>query len=161
MSSLLQQIDQSRDVRPYTIILLVGCDQITKYLAQLYLVAKPLVLLPTVSLILAHNRGAAFSLLARAGGWSEIFFISLSTIIASIILYLYFYKPLQNPCTRSGSAFILAGIFGNFYDRLNHGYVIDFIALHWHQWYWPIFNLADTALCLGVFCLWLAQFFDK
>jgi signal peptidase II len=57
-----------------------------------------------------------------------------------------------------GLALILGGAIGNFYDRITLGYVVDFLNFHYHNIYWPAFNVADSAICVGVACLLLDSF---
>mgnify|MGYP002628936113 CR=1 FL=1 len=95
-----------------------------------------------------HNSGAAFSFLHDAGGWQRYFLIFISLIAVLWIPYIYM-KNQDKPFMMYGLLFILGGALGNLLDRIRLGYVIDFIYLHVHDWYWPAFNIADSAICIG------------
>ena len=104
-----------------------------------------------------HNEGAAFSFLADAGGWQKWFFSGVSMIAVVVITYLI--KKHQNQklfCF--GLALVLGGAIGNLYDRLTLGYVVDFLSFHVNDWFWPAFNVADSAICVGVALLLLDSF---
>lgn len=96
-----------------------------------------------------HNTGAAFSFLADAGGWQKWFFSGISIIAIVVMAYLIKKYPLRNLFC-FGLALVLGGAVGNLYDRLTLGYVVDFIYLHVGDFYWPAFNVADSAICVGV-----------
>jgi signal peptidase II len=108
------------------------------------------------NLVRVHNTGAAFSFLAGATGWQRWFFIGLGAVAAVFIVWML---------RRHGSqtlfcwalALILGGALGNVIDRLLHGYVVDFIQLHWRGWYFPSFNVADSAITCGAALLILDE----
>ncbi len=133
---------------------LVGLDQITKFLSLHFLALNQQIdIFPFLDLTMRHNPGAAFSFLSTASGWQRWFFIILAAI-ASIIIYYWLGKvPKNNRLESLGLSFILGGALGNVIDRLVHGYVIDFILLHYQHWEWPAFNIADSVICLGVLFL--------
>ena len=91
---------------------------------------------------LAFNYGAAFSFLSDAGGWQRWFFVIFSIIVVFFISYIL----------------VLGGALGNLYDRIFLGYVIDFIEFHYNDFYWPIFNIADIAISIGVILLLYSMF---
>jgi signal peptidase II len=101
------------------------------------------------NLVLFHNQGAAFSFLANAGGWQRLFFSTVSVIASAVIIYLL-RKHSNQKLFCLGLALILGGALGNLYDRLTLGYVVDFLYFHYHQYYWPVFNVADSAISCGV-----------
>lgn len=103
-------------------------------------------------LVLAHNEGAAFSLLAQAGGWQRGFF-SVVALAAIIFIGMLIFKHQEEPRFCLGLALILGGALGNLVDRLRLGTVTDFIQWHIGTAYWPAFNLADSAITLGVIIL--------
>jgi signal peptidase II len=110
-------------------------------------------LLPGFSLTLVYNRGAAFSLLSDAGGWQRWFFAILAIVISAVIL-IWLRRVMSNDRLQAaGLALVLGGALGNFWDRLAHGHVIDFIDLYHGDWHWPAFNIADSAITLGVVLL--------
>lgn len=96
-----------------------------------------------------HNYGAAFSFLHDASGWQRWFFAAIAIVVSGLILY--WLKQTSRGQLRLPIAFtlILGGAIGNVYDRLVHGYVIDFLDFYYQQWHWPAFNIADSAIFLG------------
>ena len=99
---------------------------------------------------LAFNYGAAFSFLSDAGGWQRWFFIAFSFIVIIIISYMMIYDE-NSPYI--AFSFVIGGALGNLNDRIIYGYVIDFIELYYNTFYWPIFNIADVAISIGVILL--------
>jgi signal peptidase II len=104
--------------------------------------------LPFFNWVLVYNPGAAFSFLANAGGWQREFFIVLTTIITSVLLWMLKGNH-TNRLLSIGLTLIIGGALGNLFDRVVHGHVIDFIQLHVAGYYWPAFNIADSAICVG------------
>jgi len=99
--------------------------------------------------VLVYNHGAAFGFLSSAGGWQRGFFIVLAALVA---LYLVWRLWLARPREKQfnlGLSFILGGAVGNMVERINHGYVIDFIDIYVGAWHWPAFNIADIAISIG------------
>lgn len=108
-------------------------------------------------LVRYHNEGAAFSLLAHAGGWQKWFFSTISIVAIVVITYLIRkYHTEKLFCL--GLALVLGGAVGNLYDRFTLGYVVDFLNFHYQSYYWPAFNVADSAICVGVGLLLLDSF---
>lgn len=104
---------------------------------------------PFFQLVRFHNEGAAFSFLANAGGWQKWFFTAISIIAIVVITYLIIKHHTQKLFCW-GLALVLAGAIGNLYDRVTLGYVVDFLYFHIDDVYWPAFNVADSAICVGV-----------
>lgn len=109
------------------------------------------------NLVLAHNTGAAFSFLANASGWQREFFIVLTLAISCVLLWML-KNNRHNRILSTALALVVGGAFGNLYDRVLHGYVIDFVQWHAAGYYWPAFNVADSAICLGAALLILDSF---
>ena len=108
-----------------------------------------------------HNAGAAFSLLADAGGWQRWFFLTLGTVISGgLLVWLYRLKPAEKWLALA-LALILGGALGNMIDRVWLGQVIDFIQLYYERWYWPAFNIADSAISVGAVLLVLDSLRSK
>ena len=128
--------------------LILILDQLTKFWAEQTLTSGELIyVLPFFDLTLVYNEGAAFSLLSTAGGWQRYFLSGLSAIVS---LFLIFWIGRQHqPVERMAWVLILGGAAGNLVDRVFYGHVIDFISIHWEQYYWPTFNIADSALTIG------------
>lgn len=108
-------------------------------------------------LVRYHNEGAAFSFLAGAGGWQRLFFSSIAVIASVVIIYLIRKHPTQKLFCFA-LALVLGGALGNLYDRLTLGYVVDFLFFHYQQYYWPAFNVADSAISCGVVLLLIDSF---
>ena len=104
------------------------------------------------NIVRAHNTGAAFSFLADAAGWQRWFFIALGLVATGFIVFLL-KRHSQQALFAAALSFILGGALGNVIDRLLHGYVVDFIQLHYGGWYFPAFNVADSAITLGALLL--------
>lgn len=104
---------------------------------------------------LAFNHGAAFSFLSNAGGWQRWFFIIFSVIVILIITYILVKEKNSQYIAFS---FVIGGAIGNLYDRILYGYVIDFIEFHYNSFYWPIFNIADIAISIGIILLLYSMF---
>lgn len=131
-------------------VFVVLLDQITKYAAQSSLVyAEPVAVLPSFNLTLLYNRGAAFSFLSDAPGWQRWFFTFVAVVaIALLTNWLRKLKPGQYLLGLSLSL-VIGGAAGNLVDRVLLGHVIDFIQVYYQSFYWPAFNLADSAITAG------------
>jgi signal peptidase II len=103
---------------------------------------------PFFNVVRVHNTGAAFSFLAGAAGWQRWFFIVLGAAAAVFIVWMLRRHGAQRLFCWA-LALILGGAIGNVIDRLLHGYVVDFIQVHWRGWYFPSFNVADSAITIG------------
>lgn len=140
-------------------LILVIADQLTKMMVlgslKLY---ESIEITSFLSLTHVHNYGAAFSFLADEDGWQQYFLVSIS-VIASIAIILWMRKTsTKQPYKLIALSLILSGAIGNLIDRAVFGFVIDFINLHYQDFYWPVFNVADTAITLGVILLLLVDF---
>ena len=124
-------------------------DQLTKYsITASFQYNESKFILPFFNLVLAHNTGAAFSFLAGASGWQREFFIGVTVVISALLLWML-RKNHTNRILGVALALVLGGAFGNLYDRVAHGFVVDFIQLHAFGYAWPAFNVADSAICVG------------
>ncbi|AMO22303.1 signal peptidase II [Ramlibacter solisilvae] len=109
------------------------------------------------NVVRAHNTGAAFSFLADASGWQRWLFTAIGVVAAVFIVWLLRSHAGQKLFSFA-LACILGGAIGNVFDRLLHGYVVDFIQLHWDsRYYFPAFNVADSAITVGAACLILDE----
>lgn len=129
----------------------IALDQLTKYLADTYLkFHQPVPLVPMFNLTLSYNKGAAFSFLSEAGGWQRWFFTALAMVI-SVVLIIWIKRLKENELWNAVAlSLILGGAIGNVIDRVLLGHVIDFLDVYYQQWHWPIFNIADSAISVGV-----------
>lgn len=106
--------------------------------------------LPFFNITLLHNTGAAFSFLANAGGWQRWFFVALAVIVSGVILVWLRRLPARGQTVLAiGLSLILGGALGNVIDRAALGYVVDFIQVHYGGWFFPSFNVADSAITVG------------
>lgn len=122
---------------------------------QLY---ESIPVLPYFNLTYVHNTGAAFSFLSEAGGWQRWFFAAMAIIISGILaVWLYRLKKYET-LLAIALALVLGGAIGNLTDRLIYGYVIDFFDVYYQNWHFPAFNIADSAISLGVFLMLLESF---
>ncbi len=121
--------------------------------------ASPVPLLPVFDLTLLYNTGAAFSFLASAGGWQRWLFVAIAVGMSAFLLHWMWRTPRRQRCLGIGLALVLGGALGNLFDRSVHGHVIDFISLHWANYYFPAFNIADCAITLGTVLLLVDMFF--
>ncbi len=129
----------------------IALDQASKLaiLANLDL-GERLPIIPGIfNLTLAYNPGAAFSFLADAGGWQRHFFTALALVISAGIVWLL-KRHANEPRYCLQLALVLGGAVGNVIDRLAYGHVVDFIQVYYQNWYYPAFNIADSAICIGV-----------
>lgn len=140
-------------------VLVVVLDQITKVMAEtLLIVHQPLPVLSFFNLTLMYNTGAAFSFLADAGGWQRWFFLVLSVGVSSVLIVWMSRLKAGETWLAVALALIIGGAVGNLIDRILYGHVIDFIQLYYARWYWPAFNIADSAITVGAI-LWLLDSF--
>jgi signal peptidase II len=128
----------------------IALDLYTKHLVQSALVyGEHVTVTSFFDLVLFLNQGAAFSFLADAGGWQRGFFSVFALVAAGIIIHLLRKHPNQKTFCLALSL-VLGGALGNLYDRLTLGHVVDFLYFHYHDYYWPAFNVADSAITVGV-----------
>lgn len=108
---------------------------------------------------LAYNTGAAFSFLADANGWQRWFFAAIAVLVSGVLVVWLKRLKADETWLALALALVLGGALGNLFDRVVYGHVIDFILLHWQsRWYFPAFNLADSAITLGAILLALDMF---
>ena len=137
---------------------IVVLDQWTKHLAVEHLLYASQQVTSFFSLILAYNQGAAFSFLSDAGGWQR-WFLSLVALVVSAVLIGWMTRlQAHEKLLALALALVLGGAIGNVYDRIMLGYVVDFIAVHYEQHYFPTFNVADSAISIGALLLLIDAF---
>ncbi len=140
-------------------LLAVVLDQASKWAVdssmQLY---QSIPLVPYFNLTYVRNTGAAFSFLSEAGGWQRWFFAGLAIVI-SIVIAVWLARLKQHETLLAVAlSLVLGGAIGNLIDRLAYGYVIDFLDVYYQTWHWPAFNIADSAITLGVVLMLLESF---
>ena len=99
-------------------------------------------------LYLTYNFGVAFSFLSDNQTWQKALLLFLIPILI-LFLCLYLLVNINSYKNTISLSFILGGAIGNYFDRINYGYVVDFISLHAHDFYWPTFNIADSFISIG------------
>jgi signal peptidase II len=131
-------------------ILFIFTDQISKHLAETLLkINQPVHVLPSFNLTLTYNTGAAFSLLAGAGGWQRWFFLDLGFLVSVGLVFWMQHLKSSDKWLAAALALILAGAVGNLIDRFCIGKVVDFIDFYYDLWHFPVFNIADVAINIG------------
>jgi signal peptidase II len=132
-------------------LLIVGLDQWTKWLViDRFAEFDSVVLLPVLEFMRLHNEGAAFSFLADASGWQRWVFVVLGIgVSAGIAVWLFRLPARGHRLLAAALSFVMGGAIGNVIDRVRFGYVVDFIRVHYEQWYFPAFNIADSAITVG------------
>ncbi|MEO7386520.1 MAG: signal peptidase II [Gammaproteobacteria bacterium] len=132
-------------------IAVIAVDQYTKRLitAKFELFDR-LPVMPYFDLVRMHNTGAAFSFLANASGWQNWFFTGVAVGVGALILWWFFRQPADRIVVPLGLVLILGGAIGNLIDRIQHGYVVDFVLFYYDRWSFPAFNVADSAITVGV-----------
>ena len=138
--------------------LILALDQLTKWaiVRWMQLGDIPIEVNSFLFIVRRHNEGAAWSFLADAGGWQRWFFIVLaSTVSAYIVYWLWNIRDAGNTVLSGGLALVLGGAVGNLIDRINYGYVVDFIDVYFVRWnyHFPAFNVADSAISVGAVLL--------
>ena len=110
-----------------------------------------------------RNEGIAFGLFHTLDSpWKPIVLSALGVMAIAVVFYSLWTTPRHHTRLFWSFGFLLGGILGNFTDRLVHGFVVDFIELHWRSlFYWPTFNVADAAITLGVFAILWESFFGS
>ncbi len=135
-------------------LIILIADQFSKVLIMgYYRLGDSTYVLPFFNVVRAHNTGAAFSFLAGASGWQRWFFTAIGVAATVFIVWLLRSHAGQKLFSFA-LACILGGAVGNVIDRLLHGYVVDFLQVHWKdRWYFPAFNIADSAITISALCL--------
>ena len=132
-------------------VLVIAADQLTKmWIERTMMLGDSVAVLPVLDIVRAHNSGAAFSFLAKAGGWQRWAFSALAVVVSLGLLYwLRTIARATHGLLACGLALILGGAIGNVIDRIEHGFVVDFVYVHWGVHYFPAFNVADAAISIG------------
>lgn len=128
-------------------------DLLTKWLVMVYLpLHTRIVVIPGfANLVHVQNPGGAFGLFSDQSAMVRIvLFIGVAFIAACLVLYLHWRTPPQHWPLTAGFALIFSGAAGNLIDRIRYGKVVDFIDLHIGQYHWPAFNVADSAISIGM-----------
>ena len=130
---------------------IIIADQGTKFLVvSRFAEFESITLNPFLDFMRLHNEGVAFSMFADSSGWQRWFFSALGIVVASAIaLWLSRLPARGQSLLAAGLACVCGGALGNVIDRMSRGHVIDFIRVHYQDWYFPAFNVADSAITVG------------
>jgi signal peptidase II len=143
-------------------VIVFGLDQGSKYLADTLLQYHvPVPVVPFFNLTLSYNTGAAFSFLSDAGGWQRWFFVVLAATICVVLIAWLRGLDSKQRWVAVSISLIIGGAIGNVVDRVIFGHVIDFIDVYYQDWHWPIFNIADSAITVGVAIMLIDGLFGK
>lgn len=144
------------------VAVLVLLDFWTKHAASQNLeLYRPREVFSWLNLTLAHNTGAAFSFLAGGGGWQRWFLSGVAVVICAVLLIWLWRLPHRARLLPTALCLILGGAIGNLIDRIRFGHVVDFIDVHYADWHWPAFNLADSIIVIGVGVLLLESLIPR
>lgn len=125
-------------------------DQITKSLVmRKMLLNDSIPLLPFFSLTYVRNTGAAFGILPGANA----FFIVIMIVVLALLSLSHRKFARRDAWMATGLGLLWGGALGNLLDRIRFGSVTDFLDFYWRGWHWPVFNVADSAICVGIFFL--------
>jgi signal peptidase II len=159
-NTLVARGGASAGLLPWLAVALVVliADQFTKVLiVGYYKLGDVMPVTSFFDIVRAHNTGMAFSILRDASGWQRWFLAGVAVAATVFIIYLL-KKHAGQRLFCFALACILGGAIGNLVDRLLHGYVVDFLQVHWeNRWYFPAFNIADTAITIGAIGLILDE----
>ena len=142
-------------------LLIIIFDQLTKQLVETsFMVYETLSVLPFFNLTLAYNEGAAFSFLSDQGGWQRWFFAFVAALV-TVVLVVWLSRLKDEKVLAISLSLVIGGAIGNLIDRLMLGYVIDFLDFFYAQYHWPAFNVADIAISVGVFLMFVDALFGR
>ena len=135
-------------------LVLVLLDQFSKQIfISSFDIGQSIIINPYLSWTYLQNTGAAFSILADGGEVQKAFLLAVSVLV-SVIVILWIHKTSEYQRQKLfGQFLLLSGAVGNLIDRAQYGYVVDFIDMHVNGFYWPVFNLADSFIFIGVLLL--------
>lgn len=137
-------------------LVVILIDQASKYWAAVGLIPyQPEAIIPMLNLTLAYNTGAAFSFLHNAGEWHRWLFAGFSLVMSVVLIVGIIRSKATLRLQLLALSLILGGAIGNLIDRAFYGYVIDFIEVYYKNFHWPVFNIADSAICVGAFLLFV------
>ena len=139
--------------------LVVVLDQVTKWLAEAMLDPyQPVPLAPLLNFTLMYNEGAAFSFLSDAGGWQRWFLAGFALVMSVVLVIWLLRLGSGERLLAAALSLVTGGAVGNLIDRIHTGRVVDFIDVYVRDWHWPAFNVADSAITIGVVLLFLSSF---
>lgn len=114
------------------------------------------------NLTYVQNTGVAFGIFSSISSPAKSLLLSVFTAFAAVVVITYSVRsPVQNRLLQVALGLILGGALGNLYDRLTYGFVVDFLEFYVHTYHWPSFNVADSAISIGVLLLALEIIRDE
>jgi signal peptidase II len=148
--------------RALSLVVIVLLDQVSKYwVTQNIHHGDEINIIPGFKFILAYNYGVAFSIFNDGkGDYSNYLLIFASFITGAILIWL-FKTPKKEKYLSLGLIFIAGGAIGNILDRVQHGFVVDFIDIYFNNWHWPTFNIADSFITVGAIFALVATWLQK
>ena len=142
-------------------VVVIALDQLSKQLVEAtFMLYETLPLLPFFNLTLAYNEGAAFSFLSDQGGWQRWLFSGLALVVTTVLV-VWLARLRSERLLAVSLSLVIGGAVGNLIDRVLFGHVIDFLDLYYGQWHWPVFNIADAAITLGVVLMFLDALLEQ
>jgi len=142
-------------------LFVVFLDQVSKiWIVNNLALYQDINIWPVFDITYVQNPGAAFSFLSDAGGWQRWFFTVIAVIISVLLTYWIVKTPAQQKLLLTSYSLILGGAIGNVVDRINYGYVVDFLHFYYKSWNFPAFNIADIAISCGAALLILEAFLE-
>ncbi|MDC9581102.1 signal peptidase II [Xenorhabdus sp. PR6a] len=143
----------------WLVVVVLILDLGSKHLVlQHFTLYESIPLIPYFNLTYAQNLGAAFSFLADKGGWQRWFFALVAVAITVVLLVMLYRSNARQKLSNIAYALVIGGALGNLFDRLVHGFVVDFIDFYVGQWHFPTFNIADSAICIGAALIIIESF---
>lgn len=137
-------------------------DWLSKYYVAHHLaMGEPVSVLPFLNVMLAFNKGTAFSLLNQGATWQFWLLTGIAVVVSLTILIWLSQLSRQENWRACALALILGGAIGNVWDRIAYGHVIDFVDFHIGNWHFATFNIADAAITIGAIMLILEMFSNK
>ena len=149
-------------LRAAIVVAVVALDQLTKVAVDRALALYERIPITSFfNLTKAYNEGAAFSFLSSAGGWQRWLFTVVSAVVSVVLVIWLRRMGPEERWLGVSIALILGGALGNLIDRVIYGHVVDFVQLYWRDWYFPSFNVADSAITCGAAILIALTLFEK
>ena len=142
-------------------VFVIVLDQLSKQLVEAsFMLYETLPIAPYFNLTLAYNEGAAFSFLSDQGGWQRWFFSGMALLV-TIVLVVWLSRLRHERLLGASLSLVIGGAVGNLIDRVLFGHVIDFLDVYYGQMHWPAFNVADSAITLGVILMFLDAILEQ
>ncbi|MDR8524729.1 MULTISPECIES: signal peptidase II [Shewanella] len=143
----------------WVVVLVFIADQLSKqWVLSNFDLYESIQLLPVFNFTYVRNYGAAFSFLSDAGGWQRWLFTFVAVGFSVLLSVWLRQQPSKMWRLNLAYTLVIGGALGNLIDRLQHGYVVDFLHFYWNDSHFPAFNIADSAICVGAALIILDSF---